>query len=356
MPPNYHPYGGLHPGIPYEANFSFPPAGMFGRGAAIEGVRSSSPVESMAYSHGDVGSGPASPISPVQHNNMNADISNQEVWSDTSEGEEKKSGRMHWSEEEDLKLVSAWLHHSVDPVKGNSQKGESFWKNIVAEFNSNVRSERRRTVAQCKTHYTKTNKLVVHFNGCWIRMHHAYRSGESDDQIMAKAHAVYKRETHGRAFTLDYWWKAVKDQPKWAKRSENQEMAANKRLKQTESGAYTSSSNQESEDGEPVERSRPEGQKKAKAKMKGKEKKLTPEMSLESLKAERMKAYHEATKVRAEAVEKAAKATIEKTKVEMLEKYLNLLAEDTTGYSDKRKQGHDSALSYLQSQLFPAEK
>jgi len=159
MPPNYHPYGGFHPGIPYEANFSFPPAGMFGRGAAIEGVRSSSPVESMAYSHGDVGSGPASPISPVQHNNMNADISNQEVWSDTSEGEEKKSGRMHWSEEEDLKLVSAWLHHSVDPVKGNSQKGESFWKNIVAEFNSNVRPERRRTVAQCKTHYTKTNKL-----------------------------------------------------------------------------------------------------------------------------------------------------------------------------------------------------
>ena len=73
MPPNYHPYGGFHPGIPYEANFSFPPAGMFGRGAAIEGARSSSPVESMAYSHGDVGSGPASPISPVQHNNMNAD-------------------------------------------------------------------------------------------------------------------------------------------------------------------------------------------------------------------------------------------------------------------------------------------
>ena len=46
---------------------------MFGRGAAIEDARSSSPVESMAYSHGDVGSGPASPISPVQHNNMNAD-------------------------------------------------------------------------------------------------------------------------------------------------------------------------------------------------------------------------------------------------------------------------------------------
>jgi len=39
------PYGGFHPEIPYEANFSFPSAGMFGRGAVIESARSSSPVD-----------------------------------------------------------------------------------------------------------------------------------------------------------------------------------------------------------------------------------------------------------------------------------------------------------------------
>ena len=49
---------------------------------------------------------------------------------------------MNWSEEEDLKLVSAWLHHSIDSVKGNSQKDKNFWKNIIEEFNSNVRPER----------------------------------------------------------------------------------------------------------------------------------------------------------------------------------------------------------------------
>ncbi|OEL33670.1 hypothetical protein BAE44_0005311 [Dichanthelium oligosanthes] len=177
MPSNYHPYGGFHPGIPYEANFSFPPSGVFGRGGAIEGARSSLPVESMVYGHGVV-----------------------------------------------------------------------------------------------------------------------------------------------------------------------------------RSGAYTSSSNQESEDTEPRERSRPEGQKKAKAKLKGKEKKLTPEMSLESLKAEGMKVYHEATMRRAEAMEKAAKASKEKAKFDLLNKYLNMMDVDTTGHNDERKQRHESVLNYIQMQISPAGK
>jgi hypothetical protein len=156
---------------------------------------------------------------------------------------------MNWTEEEDLKLVSAWLHNSIDSVNGNGQKGLEFWKKIVAEFNSHVSVDRRRTVAQCKTHYTKKNRLIVHFNGVWIRMKRAHGSGESDDQIMDKACALYKREANEKPFTFDYWWKAVKDEPKWAKRPENQEVrSTSKRVKQNESGAYTSSSNQESED------------------------------------------------------------------------------------------------------------
>lgn len=352
MPPNYHPYGGFHPGMPYEANFSIPPGGVFGRGAAVEGVRSSSPVESMAYNHGGVGSGPASPISPAPQ--LVDDVSNQE-WSDNSDGEDKKGGRMNWTEDEDLKLVSAWLHHSVDPVNGVSQKGEHFWKKLVTEFNSNINQERRRTIAQCKTHYTKTNRLVAHFNGCWIRMDRAHGSGQSDNQVMDKAHAVYKSESKGnRAFTLVYWWKAVKDKPKWARRPENQEFVANKRLKNNETGAYTSSSNQESEDASPSERRRPEGQKMAKAKMKGKEKKLTSEMSLESIKAEKVKVYREATMRKAEAMEKAAEAANMKAKVELMGKYLDLMAVDTSEYNTEQKARHEKMLEFMQMQLFSA--
>ena len=74
---------------------------------------------------------------------------------------------------------------------------------------------------------------------------------------MERAHAIYKREAKEKPFTFDYWWKVVKDQPKWAKRIENQEINMSKRVKHNESGTYTSSSNQESEDAEPRDRPRP---------------------------------------------------------------------------------------------------
>lgn len=189
--PNLNPYG-MHPYHPYgtfEANFNFSPSAVFGRGVGSEGGQSSSPVEFMTFPNVVVGSSPASPISlaPQTYDNVNT-----QIWSDNSD--EEKKGRMNWIEKEDLKLVGAWLRNSVDPVKGNAQEGNDLWKKIVAEFNSNMTPDQKRLVSRCKTHYTKTNKLIVHFNGCWIRMKRSHGSGESDDQILAQAHEVYKRE------------------------------------------------------------------------------------------------------------------------------------------------------------------
>jgi hypothetical protein len=80
----------------------------------------------------------------------------------------------------------------------------------------------------------------------------------------------------------------VRFEQKWANRPENQYRAGtNKRVKHNESGAYTSSSNHESEDPEPSERTRPEGQKKAKERLKGKEKKYVDEFSLEKLRTKK---------------------------------------------------------------------
>ncbi|CAL5080830.1 unnamed protein product [Urochloa decumbens] len=144
FPPNFNPFNpyGFQPpfnhfniGGPYEGSYNLSPNRGFGRGAAVEGVRSSSPVESMPFFFAAGSSSPASPMSAAPRTNV--DFSNQD-WSDNSDAEEKKGGRMNWTEEENLKLISSWLHHSKDSIKGNSQRGENFWKNIVAEFNSNV--------------------------------------------------------------------------------------------------------------------------------------------------------------------------------------------------------------------------
>jgi len=143
----------------------------------------------------------------------------------------------------------------------------------------------------------------------------------------------------------------VKDQQKWAKRKENQDMTSSKRLKNNASGAYTSSSNQESEEASPSEKSRPEGQKQAKARMKGKEKKLTSDLTLESLKTEKMKLYNEATQVKAAAVAKAADAIEKKAMVDLLNKYIEMNTMDTTGFSDAQIKRHEIALNYLQTKL-----
>jgi len=47
-------------------------------------------------------------------------------------------------------------------------------------------------------------------------MRDAHESGQSDDQIKEKAHALYKQETN-QCFTLEYWWKEVREQPKWTR-------------------------------------------------------------------------------------------------------------------------------------------
>lgn len=72
-----------------------------------------------------------------------------------------------------------------------------------------------------------------------------------------------------KPFPFEYWWRVVNNEPKWL----NRDVAAvirNKRYKVSESGAYTSSSNQDTEVAEETERRRPPEQKQAKEQRKGK--------------------------------------------------------------------------------------
>lgn len=64
-------------------------------------------------------------------------------------------------------------------------------------------------------------------------------------------------------------WRDLKDQPKW-RRILDDGNTKNKRNKISESGAYTSSSNQDTEEETTIKEKRPEGQKTAKARQKGK--------------------------------------------------------------------------------------
>ena len=70
-----------------------------------------------------------SPIAPAE--NTNKDPISVEEWSDAGSDEEKIGGRMFWSEEDNLQLISAWLNNSNDPIDGNSKKGSHYWKQVA---------------------------------------------------------------------------------------------------------------------------------------------------------------------------------------------------------------------------------
>ena len=65
-----------------------------------------------------------------------------------------------------------------------------------------------------------------------------------------------------------------------------------------------------------------------------------------------MRMYHEATKTKAEAMQKAAESVEKQARSDMLNKYLDLMAVDTSGYTDARRQHHENVLKYLETQLF----
>jgi hypothetical protein len=137
-------------------------------------------------------------------------------------------------------------------------------------FNSGLaEGARRRSKGQLKSHWGRINAAVTKFNGVYGRM--TYCSGESDDMLMDKACAAFKRENKKNPFTFEYVWKILRKEPKWYRNIPSMDCSEkNKRIKVDKSGAYTSSSNQDTDEGETFKEVWPEGQKKAKARMRGK--------------------------------------------------------------------------------------
>ncbi|CAN6280067.1 unnamed protein product [Urochloa humidicola] len=276
----------------------------------------------------------------------------EEDSSDSSPNEVKRAVRINYSEEENLRLVSSWLKHSVDSVRGIDQTAESYWNNVVHEFNSNrPEGARTRSKGQLKSHWGKISAAVAKFSGVYGRMN--FCSGESDDMLMDKARVVFKSENQQKPFTLEYVWKILKDQPKW-RRLGMKCAEKSKRTKVDEFGAYTSSSNPDTDEGDRKKEKRPEGQKKAKARMRGKAKeKNLPQSPLGMQPDEDMVLFHDAMSKRADALAKTAAVAAEKIRFDKMAKYMEYMDKDTTNFSAARLKMHNQVLAQLEKELIP---
>jgi len=285
------------------------------------------------------------------------------------QGSPKKEGRVYWGEEENLRLASAWLKCSNDPIKGVDRRGDRYWKDVATEYNMHAPKEQRRTPSQLKNHWNKTIPFITKFNACYDKAKREHASGESGDQVMERAHEEYKAIVKKmRPFALEYWWRAVKDQPKWSKAYPIEEMV-NKRSKLNASRAYTSS-NQDSEDANPAARQRPPGRNTSKAQQKAKGKSVHSEDNIsneninlfnelqlrKSIAAEKMAeatlTKAQAAQTKAEAENKMADTEAKKTKLQIMETYMVLVDKDTTNYDEASKARHEEILAYLAKQHF----
>ncbi|CAN6302529.1 unnamed protein product, partial [Urochloa humidicola] len=124
--------------------------------------------------------------------------------------------RLNWSHEEDIRLASAWLQNSLDPVDGNGKKSDKYWADVTDTYNSTTPSNRRRNRNQLKIRWDRIKKPVSEFHSCWVRTTRVFQSGESDDQRTDQVLQIYASEHNDKPFLLQHIWRVVRHERKWA--------------------------------------------------------------------------------------------------------------------------------------------
>ncbi|CDY44739.1 BnaC09g22410D [Brassica napus] len=161
-------------------------------------------------------------------------------WAQDAQFVTDRKERRKWTPTEDLVLISAWLNTSKDPVIGNEQKAIAFWKRIAFYFASSP-------------------KLFV---GCYEAAVKQKSSGQSEDDVMKMAHAIFFNDYKVK-FTLEHAWLELRHDQKWC--GVSKENLKSKRRKIDDQSAQSSTSVPVGEE-EAV--GRPAGVKAAKAKNK----------------------------------------------------------------------------------------
>ncbi|CAI8583691.1 unnamed protein product [Vicia faba] len=166
--------------------------------------------------------------------------------------------------DEDILLIQSWLNVSKDPIVGVDQKAESFWVRVAANYNQYRGQSREKVGGQLKCRWHRINAMVQKFVGCYKQAVNGKKSGTSENDIMASAHAFFAQD-QGTTFNLEYTWRLLKDESKWMGESIG---SSSKITKTSASGASSENpdthSSYEFDSSSPMER--PMGQKAAKRK------------------------------------------------------------------------------------------
>ncbi|CAL4997861.1 unnamed protein product [Urochloa decumbens] len=77
----------------------------------------------------------------IQPINSNARANARSIARSIAPSYARSDRRLNWSNEEDIRLVSALLHNSIDPIDGNDKKADQYWSDVTSTYNSTTKGE-----------------------------------------------------------------------------------------------------------------------------------------------------------------------------------------------------------------------
>ncbi|XP_010496344.1 PREDICTED: glutathione S-transferase T3-like [Camelina sativa] len=103
---------------------------------------------------------------------MNIPLFSSQVSSAASPSEDTTASRRErrkWTPYDDRILISGWLNTSKDAVKGNDQKGKTFWNRVANYFSDSPLSDGNEKIGpiQCKQRWAKIQNTVGKFWGTY---------------------------------------------------------------------------------------------------------------------------------------------------------------------------------------------
>nr|TKV99834.1 hypothetical protein SEVIR_8G070000v2 [Setaria viridis] len=270
--------------------------------------------------------------------------------------------RLTWTKEEDLKLVSAWLNNSNDPIQANFKKNDQYWNGVADLFNGTIPKNRVRSAKQIKDHFGRIKKRVTWFCGNWKEANSMWGSGESDEDVMKRALQSYEEDQKKDGpFAYRHCWEVLSKELKWE--------AYLERLEDVEPEKRKFSVDEEVEQQFSLDDIRDErsiGGKKVKEQHKKKKKDQTSIIDIEDELHSFLDAQKAANEGRTEMLETQKRVSSEKLEsrrlahlaakehkeVVMIETYRSLLMQNTSGMDDNVKAEHVLALRCLRESIF----
>ena len=143
-----------------------------------------------------------------------------------------RTPRRAWTPIDDVVLISSWLNTSKDPVVGNEQRSDSFWKRIAAYFSASpmLAGCEKRGSTQCKQRWHKLNDLVCKFCGAYEAASREKSSGQNENDVLKVAHEIFYN-SYKKKFTLKHAWKELRNDQKWCELSTVKNEGSSKKRK-----------------------------------------------------------------------------------------------------------------------------